>query len=295
MRYPRDQVTARIRRKPLGLSALERELRSPLDHFQSTPLTGQLRPFSVRSVRRQHDVDDAAAAHSELARLLIHARRNPSVELHVAWATEEPDGSVPQEPGSDAAIRSRAVLACATLGRDADPMCHFINLVLPAEADVEAVRQLAKRHGRLLERNPEPLIARALRLDERAYLTSRSCDCGTSLGRQIRHDEHADDREVARLRGEGWSETKLRRWREQRLEGVARKAVAREQSQRHELGQWIALIADLLDAKLDHVGLLVHWVTDDIRRGPVRPRASLSFEALAAIEENVLYTFTRRK
>jgi folate-dependent phosphoribosylglycinamide formyltransferase PurN len=57
---------------------------------------------------------------------------------------------------------------------------------------------------------------------------------------------------------------------------------------------WIALIGELLDAKVAHVGLLVHWATDSIRRGPVLPRERLSVETMAGLEENVLVTFARR-
>jgi hypothetical protein len=115
------------------------------------------------------------------------------------------------------------------------------------------------------------------------------------LVRRLAHGRaHSDEREVARLRDAGWSEAKLRRWRDQRAEVASRKAEAKGHAQHDEVEHWLALLAELLDAKLDHVGLLVHWVTDSVRRGPTLPRARLNADTLANLDENVLYTFTRR-
>jgi hypothetical protein len=174
-------------------------------------------------------------------------------------------------------------------------MCDFINLVLPAQADIDTLRLVVEGHGRVLEPNPEPRVARELSAEERAYLTTRICDCGTKLAaRRVRSREHDEDREAARLRRDGWSEAKIRRWREQRSEAIVRKTEARERSRQDEVAMWIALIGELLDAKVAHVGLLVHWATDGVQRGPVLPRGRLNVETLASLEKNVLYTFSRR-
>ncbi len=174
-------------------------------------------------------------------------------------------------------------------------MCHYIKLVLPAQAGVEALREVVKRHGRLLEPSSEPHVEQVLRPDERAYLTGGNCDCGTGLvTRPAERGEHEDDREVAKLRRSGWSEAKIGRWREQRGADVTRKEESKARSRDHDAEEWRALVSDLLDAKVDHVGLLVHWVTDEVRRGPVLPRSSVNTETMAKLEENVLYTFSRR-
>jgi hypothetical protein len=174
-------------------------------------------------------------------------------------------------------------------------MCHFIKLVLPAQADVEALRDIMKRHGRVLEPISEALVDRELPPGDRAYLTTSQCDCGTGLAnRRSKRREHDEDRDLARRRRSGWSEAKILRWREQRGAAVARKAEAKAKSREHEVEEWRALLAELLNAKVDHVGLLIHWVTDGIRRGPVLARESLTAENVGNLEENVLYTFTRR-
>ncbi len=175
-------------------------------------------------------------------------------------------------------------------------MCHFIKLVLPAQADVAALREIVKRHGRVLEPISETRVDRVLSPGDKAYLTTAAyCDCGTMLARRnSTRREHDEDRAEARLRREGWSEAKIQRWRKQRGESVARRAEAWAKSREHEVEEWRTLVSDLLEAKVDHVGLLVHWVTDDVRRGPALPRASLNTETMSNLDENVLYTFTRR-
>lgn len=174
-------------------------------------------------------------------------------------------------------------------------MCHFIKLILPAPADVPALRKIAMRHGRDLHPISEPRVDRELPPGDRAYLTLGRCDCGTGLAnRKPKRREHDEDREVARHRRAGWSEAKIRRWREQRGEVAARKAEPKARSREQEVEAWRALVSDLLEAKVDHVGLLVHWVTDEIRRGPVLSRDSLTAETVGSLEENVVYTFTRR-
>ncbi len=165
-------------------------------------------------------------------------------------------------------------------------MCHFIKLVLPSQADVPALRKIVKRHGRVLEPISEARVDRELAPGDQAFLTTGRCDCGTGLAnRKSKRREHDEDREVARLRREGWSEAKIQRWREQRGEAVARKAQAKAKSRGQEVDDWRALVSDLLDAKVDHVGLLVHWITDDIRRGPVLSRESLTPEIVGSLHE----------
>lgn len=174
-------------------------------------------------------------------------------------------------------------------------MCYFIKLVLPARADVPALREIVERHGRVLEPISEPRVDRELPPGDQAYLTTARCDCGTRLvNGKSNAREHDEDRDLARLRREGWSEAKIQRWREQRGDAARRRAEARAKPRELEAEEWRALVSDLLAARVDHVGLLVHWVTDHVRRGPLLPSASLNTETVSNLEENVLYTFTRR-
>src|SRR4051812_31664470 len=104
-------------------------------------------------------------------------------------------------------------------------MCHFIKLVLPAEADLEAVQRIAERYGRRLGANAEQRLNQALTADERGFFTNGNCDCGTMLAfKRLKQPADADEKETSRVRHAGWSETKLRRWREQKAAAATRKA-----------------------------------------------------------------------
>jgi hypothetical protein len=63
-------------------------------------------------------------------------------------------------------------------------MCHFIKLVLPAQADVSALRDIVKRHGRALEPISEPRVDRELRPMNRSR-----CDAPSPAGSAERRDE----------------------------------------------------------------------------------------------------------
>jgi hypothetical protein len=174
-------------------------------------------------------------------------------------------------------------------------MCHFITLVLPAQGDIEPLREVVERHCLVLNPTSDRLVCRELGSNERAYLTTSMCNCGTQLvNRRFARREHDEDKELVRLRRMGWSETKIQRWRDQRGTAAAMKAEAKAKSREGEVEKWRALLADLLDAKADHVGLVVHWAADAVQRGPVLPRTSLTAITMSQLAENVLYTFTRQ-
>lgn len=127
---------------------------------------------------------------------------------------------------------------------------------------------------------------------DRAYLTTNVCDCGTGLASRKPERAGRDDRGVSRRRRAGWSEARIRRWAEQRGSAVAARAAAKAKSREAEVEVWLAIVSGLLGAEVHHVGLVVHWATDDIGLGPVLPREALNAQTLSGLQENVLYMFT---
>lgn len=172
-------------------------------------------------------------------------------------------------------------------------MCHFINLVLPAQADVSVLRKIMERHGKTLRPSIEPRVDRALPPGDRAHLTTGVCDCGTGLAsRKPERAGRDEDRGVSRRRRAGWSEARIRRWAEQRGSALAGRTAAKAKSREREVEAWLAIVSELLGDGVRHVGLVVHWATDDIGRGPVLSRKALNAQTLSGLQENVLYTFT---
>jgi len=144
-------------------------------------------------------------------------------------------------------------------------MCHFITLIVPTD-DADAVRTVMDRHGRAATAIDNPSLRKALRDDERQYLTTRGhCDCGTVLA--PRHDtpeafEEKIAKEVARWKRRGWSETKIARAIEDQRKADARpKGTAGGDS----LELWNAVLRDLGDElQLPYAGLFIRFYSGDV-------------------------------
>lgn len=125
------------------------------------------------------------------------------------------------------------------------------------------------------------------------------CDCGTGLGALWREEANlaqrksAAEREEERLRKQGWSETKIARWKAEKFKGLSTaktKAAA---------GEWELLIRELLaSGSARYVCLLLHFYNGPISESiklDGRERVSLaglSSEALGRMKEDRLYEFT---
>jgi len=148
----------------------------------------------------------------------------------------------------------------------------------------------------------------AAQIDSQAWyvLTTRKhCDCGTALGslnHQRTPERFSDDRHLKKLRKQGWSETKINRWleqKEQTREQHRREDEARAKGSTPELERWLEFLSHLLKAKVAHkFGLLLHWYHTSVeserikiqRRESVR-LSDVNAERLMRIEEDVLYEF----
>ncbi len=141
-------------------------------------------------------------------------------------------------------------------------MCHFITLIVPS-ADKDAVRAVMERHGRGATPIDNPSLRTLLKDQERQYLTnSRTCDCGTVLGRdQQTGDEKDADREAARLKRKGWSDAKIARALGDKLRAEERPNPRDPDS--FEL--WHAVLDDLrTNLGLPYVGLFVRSYAGDL-------------------------------
>jgi hypothetical protein len=178
-------------------------------------------------------------------------------------------------------------------------MCHFISAVLPASADIAALTAVAEKHGRSLRPHDNPSVRKQLKVGEGLFLTTPGhCDCGTPLGAHA--TTAADDThvQIRKLRLKGWSETKISRWREQRVEHQTQKSAAARIASKTGIAQWQAFLSEAL-ARNDtpYLCLLIHMydgaLERDIelseRRAMNLREADIAF--LDAMSEDVLYEF----
>jgi hypothetical protein len=183
-------------------------------------------------------------------------------------------------------------------------MCHYITATLPHAVDLSLVTQIFEAHQFGFDLISNPHVAQQIDARERHILTTRKhCDCGTALG-SLSHPEHAKvqsyERELKRFRKQGWSETKIKRWLEQKEQTKARhlrEDAEIAESTTPELESWLSLLNNLFDStKAQKFGILLHWYHSsieseriEIQRKEKLQLSELSAERLMRIEEDVLY------
>jgi hypothetical protein len=101
-------------------------------------------------------------------------------------------------------------------------MCYYITATLPASADLKRLRAVGQKHSIALHPMSNASLHHQLPAGECQFLTSSGhCACGTVLGsrrQERRRKENEKDavlRKIAKLRKEGWTEVKIRRWLDQ--------------------------------------------------------------------------------
>jgi hypothetical protein len=90
-------------------------------------------------------------------------------------------------------------------------MCPFITAVLPNDIDIAACNEIAKKYHRVFEPLKNQFVLNQLDHKKKYYALSQgSCDCGTvwSKGNRFSKSGKENEREVRKLRNQGWSEAK---------------------------------------------------------------------------------------
>jgi hypothetical protein len=109
---------------------------------------------------------------------------------------------------------------------------------------------------------------------------------------KIERQKNAADNEESKLRRKGWSETKLKRWKEQKAERLTKSKSALDAT------NWQSLLNDMLNSyQTPFVGLLLHCYNGPIEEHidlQGREVASVTAENLAQMQEDVLYEFRKK-
>lgn len=148
-------------------------------------------------------------------------------------------------------------------------MCHFVTAIMSPDGDVQKVARCAQEQRLHWVEIDNPSIVRQLHAGERYFYTTRNmCDCSTAIGSALRKETARAapfaEREVEKLRKQGWSVHKIERWQEERRRSfqkektaiAARNAIDRSA----EVQNWLDffhLAAQQRAAPM--LGLLLHW------------------------------------
>src|SRR5262245_7882388 len=181
-------------------------------------------------------------------------------------------------------------------------MCTFNTIVLPRAASLEAFERIAldSLHLRFVPQDNRAIEA-AIADDARSFVKDGYCDCGMGLARLAAPPDAATtDRELRRLKAQGWSDARIARWREQREAGATRRQADFAKHGRGappHVSEWTATVRRLLDERVAAwVGLFTHEYRGDITTErvvvrEVRRFVGASEEAIGAIEEDVAFVF----
>ena len=189
-------------------------------------------------------------------------------------------------------------------------MCYYITATLPDSAAFDDIREIGRRHAVGLKPSLNDAVQEQLLKDERQFLTTTGhCDCGTVLGsrrqerRRAKHRDSGIQRKAAKLRKDGWSESKVQRWLDQHsvIESRDDRVVAVHADRRRpEAAGWQEFVTEtLLLGKARRVGLLLHWYRGftDAERITLARRETIPLERITPdlfldFEDDVLYSFT---
>jgi hypothetical protein len=183
-------------------------------------------------------------------------------------------------------------------------MCYFITATLPEGADADRVREIARRHNLAWVPVDNPDIQNQLRRGESYFVTAdKHCQCGTALGESRRESEPKPPdyfHQLKTLRKQGWSETRIGRWLEQKQDRRQRKAEKLRGARAAELDNWVSFIRTVIEVGAARsLGLLLHFyrtgpATETIRMTRrVQPAGKLGADDLFSMDEDVLYEFAR--
>jgi hypothetical protein len=181
-------------------------------------------------------------------------------------------------------------------------MCTFNTLVLPAPASIERVNEIARATLRqTFAAQGNESIEAAVGRGARSFVRDGGyCDCGAGLAKIARQvDAGPTERELRKLRADGWSVAKIERWKAQRAAThQKREAVAEGQhaGTRAIAEVWAELLRRTLEERVaPWVGVLTHEYRGSIANEriacTVQRLAGVTVEQLGEVEEDVVYVF----
>ena len=145
-------------------------------------------------------------------------------------------------------------------------MCQFNYITLPEEADVAAVRNIARNFGKKLDAVSDHALLPFLNAGESLYATTATgCDCGSCVGCGSQIADPAGDnleRDARKLAANGWSAGKIARWRTDKAATALRDERLRRQrleDRADEARAWCNLIRSAVTSATPWIGLIHTW------------------------------------
>jgi hypothetical protein len=162
-------------------------------------------------------------------------------------------------------------------------MCYFITAILPSDANLDRMRELAHAHHLKLEAVHNPHVKEQLKPNEHQYVTTMGhCDCGTMIGAATRQESHHAEpniqRKIKSFKDQGWSASKVDRWIRQHEQMNDRKDRVRKDRVRDWSGEcnvgieeWLSFLHNIRASKAaKYICVLLHHFSGGFDDEPIQ-------------------------
>jgi hypothetical protein len=180
-------------------------------------------------------------------------------------------------------------------------MCLFVSIIVPKSLDLDSVKSAAEEHGLGFSPYDNSKIQAQLVQGERLVLTTRGhCDCGSPLGASADRDHEVDlEAERRRSRTRGWSDRKIQRALEQKMESLAHKRTSPSATRELGVEDWLGFLRHVLEhGRGVSLGLLLHTYRGGVTTERVElarrervPADLLDARFLTRLREDVVHEF----
>lgn len=180
-------------------------------------------------------------------------------------------------------------------------MCYYITATVPAESNLEILRQVIKKHSFGFTSLTNSFITVQLPKGSRYYRATGSyCDCDDGFGYSFHYDRTSNPNDLAKhankLRKKGWSEAKIHRSLQERTLAHEKPRPGIQES----ADRWIKFLREILSVKQNpKIGLITHFYQGDIETEDFHIKTTqtlvltdLHQETVLGLKDDVLYTFT---
>lgn len=185
-------------------------------------------------------------------------------------------------------------------------MCVFITATLRGSVGLESVKSLFPNDWRSFQPCNNPFVLAQLPPGT-IYLhhTGNWCDCGTAMGAGLDREKPAftEAEALKMMKKKRWTEDRLRRWKENKLEAHAQSVAVRSKKYKNQYGDlddWLEFVREMLEhPSVDTFGLMHHFystgpATEEVEiRGVERMRLrKAKAEDLANLPRDTVLEFT---
>jgi len=174
-------------------------------------------------------------------------------------------------------------------------MCHFVTAYVPKDANIVATEALFDQNKFGFKLLDNPNVQKQLSCPVIQVLTTRSsCDCGTRLASatQFVRDESPNKRDIEKLRDKGWSESRIRRWLDEKAAAAERYEAAELQHSPKpgpETARWVRMIGQLIGShSAGWVGILVHEYSGGLNSERITLQSHKSIQLASLTEDTLL-------